>query len=263
MALSTTTTPDRVLAELRAVVAADPVQNTVLGTIAESLSAGRVEQPWCAWNGGSAAARPAPAMPVSLSTGWTAFDELAAALGGLADLVGVRGPTPAVERLAEVMGQAPRHRMAQRLFRLDRLTAPTGIAGASRRADAADEQLVGSWIDEFQHEAFEPGERRPDLRKQLAGAGTVWLWTDPGGMPVSMALARHPTCGVARIGPVYTPVEQRGHGYGSAVTARAAAEVLQHAAIPVLFTDLANATANRIYQAIGFCAVADHLTIDY
>jgi predicted GNAT family acetyltransferase len=66
---------------------------------------------------------------------------------------------------------------------------------------------------------------------------------------------------VARIGPVYTPPEYRGHGYGSAVTAAATAAVLAAGAVPVLYTDLANPTSNKIYQAIGYRAVADRAAV--
>ena len=75
---------------------------------------------------------------------------------------------------------------------------------------------------------------------------------------------RQPTVvGVARIGPVFTPCEHRGHGYGSAATARATADILADPAIPVLFTDLANPTSNKIYEALGYRAVEDRLALRF
>ena len=81
--------------------------------------------------------------------------------------------------------------------------------------------------------------------------GTCWLWTVDGAA-VSFAYRHATVNGVARIGPVYTPPALARRGYGSAVTAAAAREILDEGAVPCLFTDLANPTSNRIYQALGF-----------
>jgi predicted GNAT family acetyltransferase len=73
-----------------------------------------------------------------------------------------------------------------------------------------------------------------------------------------------PQSGMSRIGPVYTPPESRGHGYGSAVTAAASQFALAHGAEHVLlFTDLANPVSNSIYQQIGFVPVADALDVTF
>jgi predicted GNAT family acetyltransferase len=66
-----------------------------------------------------------------------------------------------------------------------------------------------------------------------------------------------PASGVVRVGPVYTPPEQRGRGYGTAATAAATAGILSAGAQPCLFTDLSNPTSNSIYQRIGYRAVTD------
>jgi predicted GNAT family acetyltransferase len=76
--------------------------------------------------------------------------------------------------------------------------------------------------------------------------------------------ARHPvTFGVARIGPVYTPPALRGRGYGSAATAAATRDVLEEAAVPVLYTDLANPTSNKIYQQLGYYPVEDRAHVRF
>jgi predicted GNAT family acetyltransferase len=89
------------------------------------------------------------------------------------------------------------------------------------------------------------------------------LW-DVDGAPVSMAMLRAPAADVSRIGPVFTPADRRGHGYGSAVTA-AAADLAHRSgtADVVLFADLANPVSNSIYQQIGFQAVVDSVRIDF
>ena len=72
------------------------------------------------------------------------------------------------------------------------------------------------------------------------------LWTNP------------PTAGVVRVSGVYTPVERRGHGYASACVAAVSQHELDSGAVACsLYTDLANPTSNKIYQAIGYQPVED------
>ena len=61
-----------------------------------------------------------------------------------------------------------------------------------------------------------------------------------------------------RVGPVYTPPELRGRGYATTLTAAVSQDQLdQGRRFVTLFTDLANPTSNRIYQAIGYRPVRD------
>jgi predicted GNAT family acetyltransferase len=61
-----------------------------------------------------------------------------------------------------------------------------------------------------------------------------------------------------RIGPVYTPPQRRSRGYATSLTAAASADQLGRGRRFVfLFTDLANPTSNKIYQAIGYRPVCD------
>lgn len=79
-----------------------------------------------------------------------------------------------------------------------------------------------------------------------------------------MAGRNRAAAGVARVGPVYTPPEQRRQGYGAAVTAACTSDALDRGASDVvLFTDLANPTSNAIYQQIGYRPLCDHLVITF
>ena len=61
-----------------------------------------------------------------------------------------------------------------------------------------------------------------------------------------------------RIGAVYTPPELRRRGYASALVAAVSqAELDRGRRWCFLFTDLANPTSNRIYQAIGYRPIRD------
>ena len=88
----------------------------------------------------------------------------------------------------------------------------------------------------------------------MADAGVV-LWEDE--RTVSLAAFGNPTPNGIRIGPVYTPPEHRRHGYASALVAELSARLLAERRFCFLFTDLANPTANRIYEQIGYRRVCE------
>jgi predicted GNAT family acetyltransferase len=75
---------------------------------------------------------------------------------------------------------------------------------------------------------------------------------------VSLAGFGGPTPHGIRIGPVYTPRQQRGRGYGSAVTAAVSQLNLGRGRrFCFLYTDLANPTSNAIYLRLGYEPVCD------
>ena len=74
---------------------------------------------------------------------------------------------------------------------------------------------------------------------------------------VHLTGANPPAYGVARVGPVYTPAAHRGRGYASAAVAQVSRHFLERGVRVCLFTDQANPTSNRIYQALGFHPVVD------
>ena len=66
-----------------------------------------------------------------------------------------------------------------------------------------------------------------------------------------------PAYGVSRVGPVFTPREYRGHGYASYAVAELTRRGLQDGIRMCLFTDQANPTSNKIYEAMGYERVVD------
>ena len=92
----------------------------------------------------------------------------------------------------------------------------------------------------------------------LAGIGRqLYVW-ETDGKPVSFLGVSGGTPHGIRIGPVYTPPEQRGHGYASNLTAAISQNLLDSGREFVfLFTNLANRTSNKIYQAIGYRPITD------
>jgi uncharacterized protein len=83
----------------------------------------------------------------------------------------------------------------------------------------------------------------------------VTLW-DVDGETVSMCGYGSPTPNGIRIGAVYTPQEQRGCGYATAVTAEVSGRQLERGRFCFLYTDAANATAEGVYRRLGYQCIA-------
>ncbi len=167
-----------------------------------------------------------------------------------------------VDRWCAATGRVANLDSAERIYRLSRLIPPRPTPGRWRIADEGDDVLLREWLRAFHIEALPPGSPQPDhdvyvgrlVRREDRFA---YLW-EAGGAVVSLAVAGARTPNGRRIGPVYTPPEQRGHGFASAVTAAASADQLARGArFCFLFTDLANPISNAIYQRIGYEPVSD------
>jgi hypothetical protein len=156
--------------------------------------------------------------------------------------------------------------MEERIFQLTEVIPPRPVSGAMRPATPVDRPLLVAWIAAFGREALgdEDASRvASSVDDWLAGRGrTIWLWDDGG--PVSLTGVGGATPHGIRIGPVYTPPERRGQGYASALVAAASqAQLDAGRRFCFLYTDLANPTSNKIYQAIGYRPVTDALRIDF
>ncbi len=180
------------------------------------------------------------------------------------DLPGVAGPVEHARTFAQRwtarQGHSSRLRLSERAFRLTRVIPPAPVPGLLRTAMADDYRLIASWMHAFFEEALgEPDSAEAALamaRWQEGRGRTLYLWED--GEPVSLCGVGGATPNGIRIGPVYTPPSARRRGYASALVAQASQ--LQFDAgrrFCFLFTDLANPTANHIYQTIGYEPVRD------
>lgn len=148
---------------------------------------------------------------------------------------------------------------SQQLYELDDLIEPepqTGQRLAVRLAKEADVALLCKWLIGFDQETFDHGhDPEPIIRSKL---GSLWILTDHDES-CSMAGATPATNGVRRIQSVYTPTDQRGRGYGAAVTAAVSRALIEDGDRTVLFTDLANPVSNRIYRRLGFRPCGEHI----
>jgi RimJ/RimL family protein N-acetyltransferase len=151
-----------------------------------------------------------------------------------------------------------------RLFRLGELAPPWPLPrGAARVAAAADRDLLESWLAAFTEEVGDMGGRIPGTVEDRLSYGGLTLW-EIDGTAVSLAGVTRAAAGVVRIGPVYTPPDQRQRGYAGAVTV-AVSHAVREAGVRevVLFTDLANATSNALYQRLGYRPVEDRVVLRF
>ena len=162
-------------------------------------------------------------------------------------------------------GQAARTGMRMRLYALDTLRPPDPLpSGAARIADAADRDLLLAWLDAFQNEAQPAGPNESErVVNDRIGWGGLVLWED-GGRPVSLAGRNRAAAGQARVGPVYTPPDLRGRGFGGAATAAITQAALDDGAEGVvLFTDLDNPTSNTLYRRLGYRPISDWAVVRF
>lgn len=171
------------------------------------------------------------------------------------DVTAVNGPAAVARPVAEAIAAARGGRVSQTIglgrFRLTELIPPAPVAGAPRQASSVDVDLIVQWTGAFHEATGEPVQVNADKIRARVELGQMWLWED-GGEPVSMVNRSDPAGGVARVNLVYTPKALRGRGYASALTAYVTQRILDDGYVPSLYTDLANPTSNKIYQAIGY-----------
>jgi predicted GNAT family acetyltransferase len=198
-------------------------------------------------------------------------DALAARLAALGQrLPGVSADRDTAAAFTEAwqrhMGATATLRQRQRLYRLGTLTVPGPVPpGGPRTAGEADRAQLIRWHEEFT-EAMGMGTVRDadDWADARIEEGGITFWETPDGTPVAMAGRTPDVAGQIRVAPVYTPPHLRGHGYAGAATAEVSRAALAAGAQEVLlFTDLANATSNGLYQRIGYRAVADFEVYDF
>jgi predicted GNAT family acetyltransferase len=188
---------------------------------------------------------------------------------------GLNGSLPAAqvmaEELARLQGDTVEVAQHTRLFELGELVEPAAVPGRLREATLDDFDLAREWVDRFMRDADEQAGRDPaahgreeiqpqDLSRRIE-RGTYWFWLDESGERVHLTGANPPSYGVARIGPVYTPPEQRRKGYAGAAVSAVSRIFLEQGARVCLYTDQANPTSNGVYVALGYRPVVDQVNL--
>ena len=186
-------------------------------------------------------------------------------------VLGANGALPAVqvfcEDMAAATGRTARVGQHTRLFELGDLVEPRPTVGRLRPGRLEEQPLIASWYAAFMVDADEQAGREPgespheaptddELARRIE-TGRVFVWVDDEDMPVNVTAATMPAYGVSRIGPVYTPKDQRGRGYAGAAVYAVSKLLRESGERPCLFTDQANPTSNKIYEAIGYRRLVD------
>ncbi|HEX9495492.1 MAG TPA: GNAT family N-acetyltransferase [Candidatus Limnocylindria bacterium] len=183
-----------------------------------------------------------------------------------ADLPGIGAQKRDAKAFASLWSERTGARAAlhseQRIYRLATVIPPRPAGGRLRRAEPADVPLVAEWLRSFSEEALrhspEVDQSRIAAERFVSGLGgrAMYLWNADG--PVAMTAVVALTPNGSRIGAVYTRPELRRRGYASALVAAVSqGELAAGRRFCFLFTDLANPTSNKIYQAIGYEPVCD------
>ena len=130
------------------------------------------------------------------------------------------------------------------------------VPGSPRQLSPKDFPLFRAWSLAFIKEAI-PSDPVPSDDALMADLRSRrhWLWVLED-RPVSMAAITRRTRRAAFINSVYTPSEYRNKGFGAAITAIAAREILDEGrSAACLYTDLRNPASNRCYAKLGFVPV--------
>lgn len=182
------------------------------------------------------------------------------------DLPGVLGEKAVVRDFvrhwAGRTGATARPKTAERIFQCSQVVPARPVTGLLRDAGTSDRDILATWLSAFALEAMgetaDPAQSRVVADRWLeARERRMFVWED-GGRPVSIVGVSGETPRGIRVAPVYTPPELRGRGYASAcVAAVTQAELDRGRKFCFLFTDLANPTSNKIYQAVGYRPVCD------
>ncbi len=258
--------------ELRA---RDPIQANLVGSVAESVLAGRVYDSyrWLAIRDDSgqvvgAALRTAPYNLSVTPMPPHAADALGRHIAQVdPHLPGVTGPQEVVDRVVDHLpgSRSARTAMTDLLRVLGDYRPPhPWPSGRPRIATAGDIDLLCAWLVRFAEDAHLPARDPAPIAASAVARDSMLLWVDDD-QPVALAghapLVVTPTSTVARIGPVYTPEPLRGRGYGSAVTAAMVESLLPRVTSIMLFADADNPASNRVYERLGFEFRATHVEV--
>jgi predicted GNAT family acetyltransferase len=254
-----------------------PLHTNVMGSVAGGVATGlrTYDSPfwWVVRDQGAVVAMAMRTAPFSLAV--SPMDDAAATALGRAVVAadpgnpGVFGPASVVAAVCAAVRAVGDDRPVTEgrrdvLYEVETLRAPT-VKGSWRIAGERDYSLVLAWIRLFHLDVADPAIDTQGAMSRLR-ADSMYLW-EVDGTPVSLAGHAPPAESegvvVSRVGPVYTPTEQRNHGYAAAVTAAVTARLLASGARVMLHADAANPTSNGVYQRLGYVARDEMVHVNF
>lgn len=162
-------------------------------------------------------------------------------------------------RLQQKTGRAGRVSMEMTFYTLERVAQVRSPPGYIRTATRAELNALAPLAVAAEREMGVHAERDPatiesNLR-QAIDDGKQFVWAEGSSIRALASYVSLVRNAGARIRGVYTLPAFRGRGYGSAITAALAAQLLEGGQTWVaLFADNANPTSTGIYRRLGFQA---------
>ena len=151
------------------------------------------------------------------------------------------------------------------IYRLDQIYSKLPYSeGDWRYANKRDASLIEQWFTQFEIDAKLPPTPTDLVQQQVAAFISdqeVYVW-EVDGQVVSMMKKARPTKHGVTVSMVFTPESQRRKSYARSLVAKVSAELLKEYDFCILFTDLANTTANKIYQEIGYKQIVEFAHVE-
>jgi hypothetical protein len=145
-------------------------------------------------------------------------------------------------------------------FRLDEVIDPRPAPGRLRLADSTDWPLLREWAPDYAAATNAPVSVAAFLERRLRRR-ELYVWDDDG--PRTLVAVSGNTPSSMRVSAVYTPEPYRCRGYASNGVAAASRQALERGAtFVVLFAEREPAQLSRIYGAIGYRPIRDHVMIE-
>lgn len=140
---------------------------------------------------------------------------------------------------------------------LTSVTPAARTEGTMRLVRESDLPMLVEWFRDYlvDIDSPQPGIFTAVAERVIREQSCYLFETD---RPVSMATISGRTPRGRRVGDVFTPRTQRGHGYAEALVARLSQQILDEGSRwCFLYTDVTNPTSNAIYRRIGYTPNGD------
>jgi len=180
------------------------------------------------------------------------------------DVRQVVGPAAVADAFAarwrQKTGRSGRVSMEMTFYTTERVAEVSRPAGGMRAALGSEmEELAPLAVAAEREMGVHAAERDPaaieQTLRQAVDDGQQFVWAEDSNIRAMASYVSPFKNGGARIRGVYTVPAFRGRGYGSAITAALAAQLLEGGqAWVALFADNANPTSTGIYRRLGFQA---------
>jgi predicted GNAT family acetyltransferase len=183
-------------------------------------------------------------------------------------LPGVQAATDVAEAFAEtwkrLSGCSVRPAVRLALYSLEQVNGLMTPPGEFRVATLDDLPTLTPLTEQFGLAIEEPVADPEGHTRTLIEQERLFVWTNEANQPVSMAAWARPTPNGVCVNHVFTPEQHRGRGYATACVAKLSLYLLASGRRFVcLFANLANPTANGIYQRIGYRALGEQLQLAF